>query len=94
MERLTKRSENNQVYVTESIDGQYGDEGYHGEAIEKLAKFENVYDHIIERQKAIPVELEALRSAGKEKNYKFKELLGQKIMNEMLLMQMSHQGLK
>jgi hypothetical protein len=93
MERLTKLIEGNDFYITSSIDGKLDEEGYYGEAVEKLAKFENLYESIIEKQSSLANELEVLRAAGKEKNFKFKELLGQKIMNEMLLMQIRGQGI-
>jgi hypothetical protein len=93
MERLTKRVAHKEFFVSSSIEGKLENEGYYGEAVEKLAKFENLCDSIIEKQSSLAEELEALRAAGKEKNFKFKELLGQKIMNEMLLMQIRGQGL-
>lgn len=93
MERLTKKAANKDFFVSSSIEGKLENEGYYGEAIEKLAKFENLYESVIEKQCSLAKELEALRAAGKEKNFKFKELLGQKIMNEMLLMQIRGQGL-
>jgi hypothetical protein len=93
MERLTNLSESKGKYVTSGIDGKIDSEGYYGAAIEKLAKFENLYESIIEKQSSLANELEVLRAAGKEKNFKFKELLGQKIMNEMLLMQIRGQGI-
>lgn len=94
MERLTKQSENTGCYITESIDGTIENEGYYGEAIEKLAKFENLYDHLYARRSAIPGELDALRKAGKEKTVTFRELLGEKMVNDMLLTQIERQGLK
>ena len=93
MERLTRLKEGKEFYITSSIDGKLDVEGYYGAAIEKLAKFENLYDSIIEKQGSLAMELEVLRASGKEKNFKFKELLGQKIMNEMLLMQIRGKGL-
>jgi hypothetical protein len=93
MGRLTKLSDSKMAFVTTGIDGKLEDEGYYGPAVEKLAKFENLCDSIIEKQSSLAMDLEALRAAGKEKNFKFKELLGQKIMNEMLLMQIRGQGL-
>lgn len=93
MERLTKQSKEQEFYVTEYIAGKMGDEGYYGEAIEKLAKFENLYDYLLARKISLPEEMEKLRNEGKNKSYKFKEIFAQKLMNEALLALLSAQGL-
>lgn len=94
MKRLTRLSVNNEHYVTDSIEGEYANEGYYGEAVEKLAKFEDFYDHLVLRQDAIPVELEKLRSEEKSKTFRYKELFAEKLMNEVLLDQLRGRGLK
>lgn len=94
MERLTKPSENNAFYVTDKITGIIAEEGYYGEAIDRLAKFENLYAHLMERYSAIPSELEALRSAGKNRTVTFKERLTEKMIIEMLLNQLRRHGLE
>ncbi len=94
MNRLTRLSEDHGFYVSDSIAGQVAQEDYYGEAIEKLAKFENLQDHLIARHHAIPSELEALRSAGKGKTVTFKELLTEKLVTDMLLTQLERHGLK
>ncbi len=93
MERMTRLLESKAVYVTDRIAGSI-EEGFYGEAIDRLAKFENLYDHLISRHSAIPSELEFLRNAGKTKTVTFKELLTEKMIIEMLLTQMNRQGLK
>lgn len=85
MERYTKKSDSKGIYVTEGINGLIEGEGYYGDAIERLAKFENLNEHLINRQKMIPVELESLRNSGKSKTVTFKELLSEKMVNEMIL---------
>jgi len=92
-ERLTKLSESKEFYVTANIEGKLGDEGYFGDAVEKLAKFENLHDYLVERQICIPKELEALRNEGKSKTVKFKELLAQKLINETLLDLLASKGI-
>lgn len=94
MKRFTKLSENKEFYVTDNISGILPDEGYYGEAVDKLAKFENLFDHLTARKKLIPAELENLRAAGKNKTVTFKELLMEKMVNEMMLVQLARQGLK
>lgn len=94
MERLTKLSESKAFYVTDRIIGSSGIEGYHGDAVDRLAKFENLYEHLMERHVAIPSELEVLRNAGKNKTVTFKELLTEKMIIDMLLTQLERHGLK
>lgn len=94
MKRLTRLAGNNEHYVTDSIEGKDENEGYYGEAVEKLAKFEDFYDHLVVRQDVIPKELEKLRSEGKSKTFRYKELFAEKLMNEVLLDQLRARGLK
>ena len=65
-----------------------------GDAVEKLARFENFYNHLIERRTAIPEEIETLRKAGKDKTVTFKELLTEKMVNQMILNQLEKYGLR
>lgn len=81
MNRLTRWSEEQESYL---IDWQ--DEKQVAEAIEKLAKFENLCDHLIEQHDELPKELEAMRNEGKMKSYSFREKLGQKMTVEAFLM--------
>lgn len=93
MERLTRISSNKDCYVTDAVIGKLGDEGYYGEAIDKLAQFENLYDHLITRQEEIPKELEVLRQEGKSKTVKFRELFFQKLTYEnFLILLRAHAG--
>lgn len=94
MKRLTKIADTHDYYVTEFIEGKSTDVEYYGEAIEKLAKFENLFDHLIERKNAIPIELDSLRSEGKNKTYGYKEKFAEKLMNDMLLNMLEQYGLK
>ena len=94
MKRLTNKTENNDFYVTKFIDGKFGSEEYHGEAVERLAKFENLFDRIMERKNEIPIELDALRSEGKNKTYGYKEKFAEKLMNDMMLNLFEQYGLK
>lgn len=85
MERLTRMDPNNHCHVTDGIAGKYPEGGYYGEAIERLAQYENLVDHLLARQQHIPEELETLREAGKNKTVQFKELLTQKLITENFL---------
>jgi hypothetical protein len=95
MKRLTKLSKNKEFYnAVDDKSVKCENEGHYGDAIEKLAKFENFYDHLASRQKSIPTELEALRSGGKTKTVTFKELLAEKMINDMILTQLADHGLE
>lgn len=77
--------------IKQTIDGPAG---YSGEAIEKLAKFENFYDDLIEKQNQISIELEMLRNEGKEKSVRFREIFGNKLMNNNTLILLKAYGLE
>jgi len=53
-------------------------------ALQRLASFENVYDEIAESMVAIPLELKKLKAAGKEKTVRYREMLGQKLMDNQI----------
>lgn len=94
MDRLTRLIESKGCYVSDGISGIKEDDGYYGEAVERLARFENLYEHLISRHAAIPAELEKLRAAGKNKTVTFKELLAEKLVTDMMLTQFQRFGLK
>lgn len=56
-----------------------------GEAVARLAQFENAYDHVVLRQAEVMRQMEALKAAGKQKSVQFRELLGEKLMNQNML---------
>jgi len=47
MIRLTRKMDSNNFYVVEDTRIQHDENGYIGDAIDKLAKFENIYDDLI-----------------------------------------------
>ena len=81
MARLTRMQDNNDCYIVDQAVINNDVNGYTGEAITKLAKFENIYEHLLASQSQIPKELEKLRNEGKTKSVRFKELMVQKLMN-------------
>jgi len=88
MTRLTRKlpgKEGHEGYILEDEKIMYTPEGYSGEAVEKLAQFENFYFDLLASQEKISSELERLRNEGKEKSVRFRELLGQKLMNSNTL---------
>ena len=84
MERLTEKLSKTQYQVTKSAL-QEMEKGYTGQAIDRLAAFENVYAEVWESQQALPEQLEKLRAAGREKTVQFRELMTKKMTNAMIL---------
>ena len=76
MDRLTKRNEKGCPMV---------DSDAREEAIQRLARFEDAYENLMESQMQIPKELEKLRAAGKEKTVRYKEMLAQKLINNNII---------
>lgn len=95
MNRLTKLSEDGKFYVVADAGCEKNAGGaLHGEAVERLARFENFFEHLLARRNAIPGEMEVLRGAGRNKTVKFRELMTEKMVNDMILTQMGFFGLK
>lgn len=84
MNRLTK-AQNNNFYLVDDTEIQHDTNGYYGDAVTKLAKFENIYEDLMAKQKEISGELEKLRLEGKTKSVKFKQLLANKLNNSQIL---------
>ncbi len=82
MARLTKITEEtgNQHYVGKS-DIQEIPAGYTGKAILRLSAFENLQESLSQAQEEISAEMEQLRTENKTKSARFRELMGQKLMN-------------
>ena len=78
MERVTKFSEDKNFIVAKNLISPKGD-CYTGEAIEKLAKYENLHEELRKKQIKIIKEMEELKSQDKNKTVKFKQLLAEKI---------------
>ena len=67
--------------------------GFSGPAIEKLAKYENMQQRLEEEQQRITADMDALKSQGKEKTVKFKELFGRKLANSHVITLLQLHGL-
>lgn len=94
MTRLTRKPSQEENYYIEETNLTKDDLGYSGDAVERLANFENFYEDLVASQERISKELTALRSEGKEKSVKFRELLGNKLMNTNMLVLMKQYGLE
>lgn len=72
---------------TKKVDGKYIITDVE-EAANLLGKFEDLYEYVKLRESTLPTELEKLRSEGKEKSYKFKEVMAQKLLNTSFIVLM------
>lgn len=68
--------------------------GYFGEAVTKLGKFESFYSDLISSQTKISEELVKLRTEEKTKTVKFKELVTKKMVNNMIISQFKMNGIE
>lgn len=94
MKRFTQRMEDGGYLAASGIAEQKETGGFRGEAIDRLARFENLMESLAARQRDIPVTLEKLRGEGREKSYKFREEFAKKLMAEAFLSMMAEHGLK
>ena len=67
---------------------------YIKEAIQKLGKFEDAYEALMNSRAQILEELENLRLQEKEKTVRYKETLAQKLINNNIVMFFEKHGLK
>jgi hypothetical protein len=85
MKRYTTKNAGGAVSVAES-DLQ--------EALNQLAKFEDAYEALVDSQKSIPIELEKMKFAWKEKTVRYKEIFAQKLYNIQIAAFFERHGLK
>ena len=76
MERLTKRENPDNSWWVESTAVERTEFGYSGTAIERLAKFEDILEAVLEEQGRLGPKLEQMRIDGKTHSYQFKEMMG------------------
>ncbi len=94
MARLTRQREDGAGYVVDEAYITHDAGGYSGEAIERLARFENAHADLLARQERIQRELDRLRDEGKQKTVRFRELLGQKMINNTLIELLEQHGVR
>ena len=63
------------------------------EAFQRLAAFEDVYDELVSSMVTIPQELGELKAAGKEKTVRYREMLGQKLLNNQIIAMFERHGI-
>ena len=91
MARLTTAQGTHHMVAREMIAP--GGDGFTGPAVERLAQFEDAYEHLRAEQTEIAHKLEDLRAQGKERTVQFKELLGRKLINAQILLFFETRGL-
>lgn len=94
MARLTKPLGKNKGYFVDEASVNHVDNGYTGEAIDKLAKFENALDALTSSQIEVTAELEKLRNEDKTKSVRFKELMVKKLTNATMLSFFKNHGIE
>ena len=94
MDRLTKMLDNSKGYFVEGDKVEHEADGFTGQAINKLATYENIYEDLKLKQVEISKELEKLRWEDKTKTVKFKQLLTNKLTNGNVIMLLESYGLK
>ena len=57
-----------------------GEMGVHEQVLERLARYEDYYEHLYRKRERIQNELRSLRAAGQKKTARFRDLIGKKMM--------------
>ena len=63
------------------------------QALERLAKYEDLLSSLEHEQSELSQKLEELRGQGKNKTVQFKELMAQKLVNQQLRLRLEQYGL-
>ena len=64
------------------------------DAIIRLGLYEDAYEDLLDSIERIPIELEAMRTEGKEKTVRYKETVTQKLINNNIVSFFERHGLK
>jgi hypothetical protein len=94
MKRLTQAKTNHNDYMVEEKEIQPMENGFSGNAILKLAQYENFHDDLMREQEKISLEMQKLRSDGKTRTVTFKQLLANKLANSQTLILLGSYGLR
>lgn len=94
MERMTRKvNGKDSIVIDKSMIIDDGS-GYIGEAVNRLASFEDFYYNLLDRQRIIIVEMDKLRAVDKTKSVKFKQLFAEKLSNSNILFLLETYGIK
>jgi len=94
MSRLTLKNSESKTYVLSKEMLELSEIVYKGEAVDKLAKFEDFYENLINDQTKLNEELDVLRNEGQNHSAHFRELFGQKMMINHILIRLKTYGLE
>ena len=92
MSRLTKKTENDYL-----VDAEYlvqKENSFTGEAVDKLAAFENFAQHLAEEQVQLTAELEELKAQGKGNTVRFRQLFANKLTGQNTLILLKRFGIE
>lgn len=90
MERLTKKE--NAKYVVTGLNEVNG--SFYGDAIERLALFENMLETIETKQQEYDKQINQLRDPSSGKiHWRIKELMGKKLTNKGILLALKYHGI-
>ncbi|MDD4403011.1 MAG: hypothetical protein PHI24_14485 [Desulfitobacteriaceae bacterium] len=93
MDRITQPLDKQGSYIVDLTQVSPDPGGCTGEAINRLGRFEDFYEHLLESQREIPKELQKLRNEGKEKTVTYKELMVKKLNTNHILTLLKRYGL-
>lgn len=85
MPRMTRMLPGEHRYTLDTSRVETCADGWCGEAVDRLAAFENMYEMLLQQMRDIPAQLAVMRAQGKEKTVTFRELTGQKMMIQLWL---------
>jgi hypothetical protein len=92
MKRLTS-IDNDKTFIVKLDAIRSNPYGYAGEAIDKLAKFEDFFSDLQSNQTKITEEMERLRDQDKSHSPRFKELFAKKMVNNSIFIFLKQYGL-
>lgn len=93
MKRMTYNTGGRLFYIIDDMI-QQDENGYSGQAIERLAKFEDFFDDLNKNLIVISNEMAKLREDDKSHSPRFKELFTKKMINNNILMMLKYYGLE
>lgn len=91
MKRYTIKT--NTGYIVENLKSE--DNQFSGEAINQLAKYENMVEIILQEQKELQEKIDSLKNPDSNKvHWRVKELMGKKLTNKGILLALKYHGIE
>ncbi|MEF9894078.1 hypothetical protein [Anaerorhabdus sp.] len=83
----------NTGYIVENLKSE--DNQFSGEAINQLAKYENMVEIILQEQKELQEKIDNLKNPDSNKvHWRVKELMGKKLTNKGILLALKYHGIE